>query len=191
VAHDEPLSLAKLLHEQRQIFADKLSNQLTHKIRHLNMEGAELLIDLNSSSELHYTGCTHLNFKVETNQGEGFHELKDIASGGELSRILLSCRQELATKDLISIFLFDEIDTGMGGETALRIGKALKEVASKSQVIAITHLPQIAHCAEKLIVVSKEASSSNDPLNKRTISLIKEVTGTHKKTEIEAMTPLH
>ncbi|MBF0300278.1 MAG: hypothetical protein HQK51_16270 [Oligoflexia bacterium] len=104
---------------------------------------------------------------------------------------MLSIRQTLSTKDLISIFLFDEIDSGIGGETALNIGKALFKVALNSQVIAITHLPQVAHSADKLIVVSKDYELDNSTTTKRTLSQIKEVFGINKDKEIKAMLALN
>ena len=111
-------------------------------------------------------------------------------NNGELSRILLALRTILSNSDSISIFFFDEIDAGIGGETALFIGKALLKVAHHSQVIAITHFQQIANFANKLIHVSK--ISEKDPSSSvRTISHIQEITGKGKVEYIQAMNPLH
>ena len=126
---------------------------------------------------------------AETNPGEGYYKIKEIASGGELSRILLSLRQISSSQDSISIFLFDEIDTGIGGETANCIGKALGDVARKGQVIAITHLPQIAKYAESLIVVNKDIESSDQEA--RTESKIREVTGKMVLEEARSMAQLN
>ncbi len=178
--------LAQEIHLKRCEKAKKLSLELTKKIRSLNMSGATANFKLNERKELSTSGISQLDFLVETNPNEGMFKIKDVASGGELSRILLSLRSILAVNDTISIFLFDEIDTGMGGETALCIGKALKNVSNSSQVLAITHLPQIANYADKLIVVSKQQNKL-----KRTESLIKEVMGKERTKEIRAMTPLH
>ena len=152
------------------------------------MNGATIEIQFFKRENLDEWGNSQIIFLAETNPGEGFGRLKNIASGGELSRILLSFRQVMAVKDSISIFLFDEIDAGIGGETALRIGKALLEVGENSQVITITHLPQIAHFAHKLIVVKKEHSMENN--QPRTRSHITEVSGKYKKQEIQQMVPL-
>jgi DNA repair protein RecN (Recombination protein N) len=124
----------------------------------------------------------------EINPGEGKHQLKDVASGGELSRVLLSCRQLLAGRESISIFFFDEIDAGIGGETAISIGRALVGVSKKSQVLAITHLPQIAKFANKLIVVTKAQEIKESKI--RTYSTIREVVGHNKGDEIQKMMPL-
>ena len=106
-----------------------------------------------------------------------------------MSRILLALRTILSSKDSISIFLFDEIDTGIGGETAYSVGNALKLVAKDSQVIAITHLPQIAYFAKKLIKVSKNIIDKDD--NERTISSINEIMGDELKKEVESMSQIH
>ena len=153
------------------------------------MEGASVDILISKNKKLNENGISNLTFNVETNPGEGYYEIKEIASGGELSRILLSLRTILSNSDSISIFFFDEIDAGIGGETALFIGKALQKVAHHSQVIAITHLPQIAHFANKLIHVSK--ISEKDPSSSmRTISHIQEISGKEKVDYIQSMNPL-
>lgn len=177
---------ALALHERRVQVARKLSNELTKKVRALKMTGATISIDLEVSADLVETGLTLVSFRAETNPGEGYHAIKDIASGGELSRILLSVRQILSRSDSISVFLFDEIDTGIGGETANCIGRALEEVGEKSQVIAITHLPQIAQFCDLLIKVQKET----DDREKRTESLVRELTGKSLEKEVRTMARL-
>lgn len=185
----ESINLATKLHEKRKSAAIDLSAQLTKNIQALNMQGATIQFKIMRSEQLSTSGFSEIQLISETNPGEGFFLLKDIASGGELSRILLSIRNVLSTRDSISIFLFDEIDTGIGGETALTIGKTLAEIANSSQVIAITHLPQIANNADKLVIVSKELIEDKD--DKRTISLVKEVQGLDIQKEVSLMTPLN
>jgi DNA repair protein RecN (Recombination protein N) len=186
---NEAYKIALVIHEQRLGASKVLSKKLTKYIQNLKMKDASISINIKKEDDLNENGCSSLQFLAETNPGEGFHLIKEIASGGELSRILLAVRQILSNQDSVSVFLFDEIDTGMGGETALCIGNALKEVSNGSQVIAITHLPQIAVNADKLIIVSKEQVNSKE--GRRTISKIKEVVGTCRKKEIELMTPLN
>ncbi len=182
------LNLAETLHTNRIKAAKKLSVELTKLIQSLNMKGATLNIEVKRAEELNVHGISSISFLAETNPGEGFHHVKEVASGGELSRILLALRQVLSSQDSISVFFFDEIDTGIGGETALKIGNALKEVSGASQVIAITHLPQIANYSDKLIIVSKEILETKG--KKRTQSSVLEVTDTKIKSFIEKMTPL-
>ena len=184
------MELATEIHKKRIIHAKELSKRLTKEIQNLKMEGASVDISITKNKNLNENGISNLIFNVETNPGEGYYEIKEVASGGELSRILLALRTILSNSDSISIFFFDEIDAGIGGETALFIGKALLKVAHHSQVIAITHLPQIANFANKLIHVSK--ISEKDPSSSvRTISHIQEITGKGKVEYIQAMNPLH
>ena len=183
-ATERATTLAQELHEKRKKSAAMLSEDLSLKIRKLKMENAVLDIQCTPSKELLPNGMTHIKFVAQTNLGEHIAEVKKIASGGELSRILLALRQVLSSKDSISIFLFDEIDAGIGGQTALAIGNALKEVASHSQVITITHLPQIAHFSDKVISVNKRVTTN------RTHSLVHEYTGNDIEKSISQMTPL-
>ncbi|HXH31722.1 MAG TPA: AAA family ATPase [Bacteriovoracaceae bacterium] len=179
---------AGVLHQKRVAHAKKLGDELTKRVRLLKMTGATIKLEVQKSEELGDSGCSKAFFIAETNPGEGFFKIKDIASGGELSRVLLGLRQILSSYDSISIFLFDEIDTGIGGETANCIGKALAEVAIDGQVIAITHLPQIAQFAETLIIVSKDVHSEDK--ESRTESNVKEVTGKMILKEVKAMAQL-
>lgn len=181
--------LAGQLHDKRITHAKKLSKDLTKAVRSLRMTGSTLKISVHKSDILTPSGNSSINFLAETNPGEGFYKVKDAASGGELSRILLAIRQILSSKDSINIFLFDEIDTGIGGETALNIGEALSNVSKNSQVIAITHLPQIAKFSDKLIVVSKDIKNINN--QSRTYSKIKELTHKMIQEEVIQMTPLN
>ena len=130
-----------------------------------------------------------LEIFAETNPGEGFYKLTKVASGGELSRILLSFRKILSSRDTISIFLFDEIDTGIGGETALCIGNDLSNVSKNSQVIAITHLPQIANYAYQIINVEKRRVKEENEV--RTFSDVNMIGANDKEKFIRAMTPLN
>jgi len=181
-------SEAKELHKKRLKYAKQLGEELTKRIRALKMNGATIKLQIEELEEFTETGSTRAYFIAETNPGEGYFKIKDIASGGELSRILLSLRQILSSHDSISIFLFDEIDTGIGGETATCIGKALAEVALQGQVIAITHLPQIAQFAEALIIVNKDIHSEDKEA--RTESKVKEIHGKLIQKEVRAMAQL-
>ena len=184
----ELIKQSKELHKKRVQHAVKLSKELTERVQHLKMTGATIKLVLEELPEFNEGGVTRANFVAETNPGEGFFKVKDIASGGELSRILLAVRQILSSYDSISIFLFDEIDTGIGGETANCIGKALCGVAQNGQVIAITHLPQIAQFAEVLIVVQKDVQG--DSKSSRTESSVKEIVGKQVQKEVKAMAQL-
>ncbi len=180
--------IAEKIHLIRINHAKKLSDVLTSKVRSLKMTGATLKIEVQKLTELGDNGITQVQFLAETNPGEGYFKIKEIASGGELSRILLSLRQILSAHDSISIFLFDEIDTGIGGETGACIGKALQEVAKDGQVIAITHLPQIAQYADTLVIVHKDIQADNEV--SRTESKVRQVTGKMIIKEVKSMAQL-
>jgi DNA repair protein RecN (Recombination protein N) len=180
-------SFAEELHNIRVARSESLSKELTGKVRDLKMTGATLKINVTKSESLTSKGFSKIDFIAETNPGEGFFKVKEIASGGELSRILLSVRQILSSNDTISVFLFDEIDTGIGGETALSIGKSLQSVAEYSQVLAITHLPQIASFATQIINVSKSVKVIDD--QPRTVSIIELAMGAQRENFIRAMNP--
>jgi DNA repair protein RecN (Recombination protein N) len=187
-AHQSLIEQGEVLHQKRLKHSLKLGEELTKRIRALKMNGATIRMELLKVDEFYETGMTKAFFIAETNKGEGFFKIKDTASGGELSRILLGLRQILSSYDSISIFLFDEIDTGIGGETANCIGKALSEVAANGQVIAITHLPQIAQYAENLILVNKEIQENDKEV--RTESSVREVNGKMILKEVKAMAQL-
>jgi DNA repair protein RecN (Recombination protein N) len=181
--------LATRLHDLRVTTAPQLSQELTLIVRSLKMTGATITIQLHKNDDLSENGFTKLIFLAETNPGEGYFKIREIASGGELSRILLALRQVLSSKDSISIFIFDEIDSGIGGETGILLGKSLKSVAQHGQVMAITHLPQVAQFADHLIVVSKNIQDDED--GPRTESLVKIMAGKKIKSEIRNMTNLN
>lgn len=181
--------LAQGLSLKRKTAANLLSKMLTETIRNLKMDGATISIELHTDCNVLKTrGIDSASFQAETNPGEGRFPIKQIASGGELSRILLGLRKIISSKDSISIFLFDEIDTGIGGETAICIGKALAEVAKNGQVIAITHLPQIAQYSSKLISVSKMTQKTKG--KNRTTSNALIIGDKNKKKFLESMAPL-
>lgn len=181
--------LATDLHSERAKRAKSLEMKLTKMVQGLNMEGATIRLEVSQTNDLGPKGITAIEFMAQTNPGEGFYRVKEIASGGELSRILLSLRQVVSSQDSISVFLFDEIDTGIGGATALKIGKALQNVSEFSQVVAITHLPQIAIHANSLIEVKKQTIGKDG--KERTVSLAHEILSTQREDFIKSMMPLH
>ena len=181
-------TFAEELHSIRLLKSDRLSIELTEKVQDLKMKGASLKMIVTKSETLGPKGFSRVDFIAETNPGEGFFKVREIASGGELSRILLSIRQILSSNDTISVFLFDEIDTGIGGETAVSIGRSLQSVSECSQVLAITHLPQIAAFASQIINVSKTTKIIDD--HPRTISIIDQVTGDKRYDLVKQMNPM-
>ncbi len=106
------------------------------------------------------SGRDHVAFEWSPNVGEGTALLKDIASGGEMSRVMLALKTVLAQADVIPSLIFDEIDAGVGGITAQAVGKKLKNLSKHYQILCVSHLPQIASCASAHFQVSKRVSKS-------------------------------
>lgn len=126
-------------------------------------------------------GMHTIEFLISTNKGEDPKPLSKIASGGEISRIMLSIKQLIAENDNIPVFVFDEIDTGISGKIAQKVGIELKRLSEKHQIISITHLPQIAALGDKIHVVEKHENDIYTNSNVRTIE------GKEKDIEIAKM----
>lgn len=185
--YQQCLDLAEELHLIREKSSKNLASKITSVLKSLRMEGATFKIGLTRLEKLNKHGFSGIEFLAETNPKEGIHSIKKIASGGELSRILLALRTVMATKDSISIFLFDEIDSGIGGETALCVGNAIQTVSASSQVITITHLPQIAKFADKIVYVEKDQTDEEG----RSVTQIREFQGSERQEAILLMNPLN
>src|SRR4030067_2124419 len=135
-------------------------------------------------------GIDDIEFLISPNPGEELKALAKIASGGELSRVMLAIKSILAEADRVPVLIFDEIDSGIGGVVAEVVGEKLKEVAKKRQVLCITHLPQIAgfadtHFKVSKIVTDKKTAVKVDELDKKSrIEEIAKMLGGEKVTEI-------
>jgi DNA repair protein RecN (Recombination protein N) len=123
----------------------------------LGLPGGKLLVSLAALPEPAAHGQESVAFDVQLNLGLEAKPLARVASGGELSRLMLALKVVLARHDAIATLVFDEVDQGIGGEIGAQVGAALAEVAERHQVLVITHLPQIAARADQHLVVSKEA----------------------------------
>jgi DNA repair protein RecN (Recombination protein N) len=176
--------ISKIRNEKSSEFEKKI----TGLIQQLKMPDATFKCSLSASDEYSASGKDHVSFLIESNPGEGLYPLREIASGGEMSRILLAIRRVLTERDTISIFFFDEIETGIGGETALTIGDVLKQISKHSQVISITHLPQIAYYADHVIKISK-STIDKDGDEKRTQSQVEHYTQKDLKKILKSMIP--
>ncbi len=116
---------------------------------------APLLKEEGSKARLSHNGIDDIEFMVKINKGDEFSSLRKTASGGEVSRIMLAVKSVLADADMIDILVFDEIDTGISGRIAQKVGRVMKNLSSYHQVIAITHLAQIAALADEHLLVEK------------------------------------
>jgi DNA repair protein RecN (Recombination protein N) len=122
----------------------------------LGMEGATLHVDVSAVPEAGATGADRVTLLATLNIGHDRRELSRIASGGELSRVMLAIKSVLAELDGVPTLVFDEVDAGIGGQIALQVGNALRELASHHQILVITHLPQIAARAHRQFIVRKQ-----------------------------------
>jgi DNA repair protein RecN (Recombination protein N) len=148
--------LAQKLSQQRQKGAQKLTDKVNNELGELNMKGVLFSIQI-ESIPLNSTGQDHVVFAIQNGPKGESRPLQKSASGGELSRILLSLKIAVGEIDTPRTYLFDEVDTGVSGPTAQKVGKKLKEIASGQQVICITHLPQVASFANQHYFISKKS----------------------------------
>ncbi len=178
------LKKGKILSQQRKEISESLADSVTNELKDLKMGEAKFLIELHAKEnpqEWSALGGDSIQFFVQTNRGEPARPLGKIASGGELSRLMLSIRRVISDKGGIGVYLFDEIDTGIGGQTAFQVGKKLKSVSTFNQVICITHLPQVASFAHHHLVVRKSTSGE------RTLTEIIELSHLERKEELARM----
>ncbi|AZJ36205.1 DNA repair protein RecN [Tenacibaculum singaporense] len=136
--------VAKMITTSRNKVIPKLKKELEYLLSELGMPNARFAIELLSSEEYLSNGKDNLQFLFSANKGGNFGELKKVASGGELSRIMLSIKKILSENIQLPTIIFDEIDTGVSGEVSNKIAKIMQDMSAHMQVITITHLPQIA-----------------------------------------------
>lgn len=137
-------ALAQQLHDRRNKVAPKLKKQLEDSLKTLGMGSASFQIALHTVDEFRSNGTDELTFLFSANKGGNYGELKKVASGGELSRIMLTIKSILAQYENLPTMMFDEIDTGVSGEVSNRMGEIMQAMSKNMQVFSITHLPQVA-----------------------------------------------
>ena len=149
--------LATKLSKKRSAAAVKMASQINQKIHMLAMDGAELVIQLTprQQGQYHANGLEKVEFLLTTNAGQPHKPLSKIASGGELSRVSLAIQVVAAGHSKISTLVFDEVDVGIGGSTADVVGRLLKALGERGQVISVTHQPQVAVHAHHHYLASK------------------------------------
>ncbi len=147
--------------EIRKRNARQLTAKLTEALVHLNFLTVQFAVAVRPESQITAKGYDDVEFLISTNPGESIKPLGQVASGGELSRVMLAIKTVLAGKDEIDTLIFDEIDAGISGKTAWRVSEQLDTVAHAHQVICITHLPQIAAMADVHFVIEKSSTAEN------------------------------
>ncbi len=177
------LKKSKAIHGSREQHIQAASAIVQQLLQQVGMPSATFLIALHLLNEtaMNENGLTDISFLFSANKGFAPKPLKDMASGGELSRLMLCIKTLLANADHTPTMIFDEIDTGISGEVALRVGDIMGDLAQKHQLICITHLPQIARCGDAHYFVYKENSGS------RTHTNIKLLSKAERETEIAKM----
>jgi DNA repair protein RecN (Recombination protein N) len=172
---------AQQLSEQRLKAIAGVEQQVKEMLVGLSMENANFKIELTHGSELIASGFDQVRFLFSANKGGTLNELQKVASGGELSRLMLTLKALLATKKQLPAIIFDEIDTGVSGEVADKIGTILLKMGESMQVIAITHLPQMASKGAHHLFVYKKDNSD------KTVSYIKQLSEDERITEVAKM----
>lgn len=165
----EALVLAEKISQKRKKTSEILEKKVEEEINKLNIKDAKFKIEI-KEKELSFDGIDKIEFLIAPNLGQDLMPMAKVASGGEMSRIMLGFKSIIAEKDNIPTLVFDEIDTGISGKTAQIVGNKIKEVSKDRQVIVISHLPQIValadtHFAIKKDVVNNSTISTIDKLN--------------------------
>ncbi|HTJ21021.1 MAG TPA: DNA repair protein RecN [Gemmatimonadaceae bacterium] len=154
---DRLAEAARALTERREAGAERLARAVDEVLPELGMPDGHMIVALHATSEIGVCGAEDVEFRVSLNVGHDARALARVASGGELSRVMLALKTILARLDHVPTLVFDEVDAGIGGRVGLQVGETLRRVAAYHQVFAITHLPQIAARAHHHILVSKGA----------------------------------
>lgn len=172
---------AKELSVARQEAAGKLSEEITTTVRSLGMANAEFCIEVSPAGHFTDAGADNISFLFSANLGQTAAQVEKVASGGELSRIMLAVKYALARRADLPSVVFDEIDTGVSGDIADRMGRIMQDMSRHMQVVAITHLPQIASRGDRHYKVFKEEE------NGTTLSRIAVLDENERTTELAQM----
>lgn len=152
--YEKSMKIAVKLSEARRETSEKFSHEVMKRMRLLDMPSAVVSVS-QITGDLTDTGIDILEFMVSTNAGEPVKPVSKVASGGELSRMMLSIKTVLSEKEPTDTLIFDEVDSGISGSAALRVGEALRDVSNSCQVLCVTHLPQIAAMAKSHYLIKK------------------------------------
>lgn len=172
---------AAVLSQKRRSAATSLAREITTHLSDLGLERAIFEIALVDLSEPGPRGCESADFLFGPNPGEALKPLRVIASSGEMSRVMLAVKAALAEQDHIPLMVFDEIDANVGGEVAFAVGRKMAFLGDRHQVIAITHMPQVAALAHRHFLVTKEVE--NDTTNSHLVA----ITGETRRKELARM----
>jgi DNA repair protein RecN (Recombination protein N) len=172
---------AKTISENRKKVIPRIEKEIASLLSSLSMPNAQLKIEQATTGAFTLSGTDKINFLFSANKGSDFKELNKVASGGELSRLMLSIKSMIAQLTLLPTIIFDEIDTGVSGDVADKVGSIMDQMAGKMQVITITHLPQIASKGGSHLFVYKEDK------NNKTYSNIRKLDADERVQEVAKM----
>lgn len=173
---DAVWALAEQLHVKRREIAHRLEKEIVQELNDLYMEHAQFEVRFANGKQLTATGFDSVAFYLTTNPGEGMKPLVRVASGGELSRILLALKSIFSRKQGITSIVFDEVDTGVSGRVAQAIAEKISKIALNSQVLCITHLPQVAAVADYQYFIEKAIQEGRTETRVRQLSYEERVT---------------
>jgi DNA repair protein RecN (Recombination protein N) len=149
---------AQDLHKRRLNGAELLSRSVNDELKELNMKGVDLKVGIDQLPEMNSQGISEVEFMIQNSPKEPPRSIAKYASGGELSRILLSLKKVIGFNELPRTYLFDEVDAGVSGQTAEKVGRKLKNISKGQQVICVTHLAQVAAYADTHFLIEKTIS---------------------------------
>lgn len=172
--------LALKMHKVRIQYAHRFESEIQKELKDVYLDRAIFKVEINETS-LQPLGCSDVKFKVAMNQGQDLSLLNETASGGEISRLMLVIKTTILEYNHIDTVIFDEIDTGVSGKVATKIGEKMKKTALKKQVICITHLPQVAALADHHYSIEKQS------LNDDTVTSIRHLDTKQRVMEIAKM----
>ncbi|WP_239749161.1 DNA repair protein RecN [Mammaliicoccus sp. H-M34] len=178
--YDDVMKYGKVLSTKRRQVALKLRDRLVEEVQNLHMQDANIEITFTKTKPSSY-GLEEVEFLISPNKGEPLKSLNKIASGGELSRIMLALKSIFVSSKGQTAILFDEVDTGVSGRVAQKMAEKMHQISQSLQVICISHLPQVAAICDNHLYITKET------VNDRTTTSIKQLNGEDKIDEIARM----
>lgn len=181
--------LAKALHEKRCQAAVAFGEKVTALVRQLAMPFAQFQVEVEDKENFTNKGCDAIRFLFSANKGITPDDLRRVASGGELSRLMLSIKSAVSDYNYIPTLIFDEIDTGVSGEVAAKIGGIMQQMGRSLQLISITHLPQVASRAEHHYFIYKDNEGARSQSHIRLLNAEERVTEIAKMLSNDKVTP--
>ncbi|NEU03590.1 DNA repair protein RecN [Clostridium senegalense] len=169
------------IHNIRVLIGEELEKKVKNELDYIGLNKSTFKINIELTENIYSNGMDKVQFNISTNPGQPLQPLEEIVSGGELSRIMLALKTVFVDKDEIPTVIFDEIDTGISGRIAQRVGEKMYLISKNHQVLCVTHLPQIASMADYNYLIAKE--STND----KTFTKVRKMDKNEKKYEIARM----